>query len=141
MKRSGSNKTVWYINIVLVVCFLLVSNSMAQTGGPYDLEWSAISGGGISTGGPYVLNGTIGQTNTAYSSAGQYEILVGFWPGWPECFVDFELFAKFAEYWLDTGTGLPADLYEDQNNIVDLIDFEQFINEWLYYCPSNWPLK
>ena len=55
------------------------------------------------------------------------------------CIVDFHHFAIFAQYWLETGTGLPADLYED--NVVDLLDLELFINEWLDYCPADWPLK
>jgi hypothetical protein len=55
------------------------------------------------------------------------------------CIVDFHHFAQFAQYWLETGTGLPADLYED--NFVDLLDLEMFVDEWLYYCPTDWPLK
>jgi hypothetical protein len=57
------------------------------------------------------------------------------------CIVDFSHFAKFAEYWLASGTGLPADLYEDEYNIVDYHDLRLFVEEWLYYCPYNWPLR
>jgi len=59
--------------------------------------------------------------------------------GEPLCTVNFQHFARFAEYWLEAGTGLPADLYED--DFVDLFDLELFVYEWLYYCPYNWPLK
>jgi hypothetical protein len=55
--------------------------------------------------------------------------------------VDFHHYARFAEWWLQTGTGLPADLYEDENNIVDWLDLGVFVDEWLYYCPYDWPLK
>jgi len=55
------------------------------------------------------------------------------------CFVDFEHFARFADYWLVSGSGLPADLYED--DIVDWLDVDEFVYEWLYYCPYDWPLK
>ncbi len=48
---------------------------------------------------------------------------------------------RFSEYWLETGTGLPADLCEDENDIVDLLDLKEFVDKWLYYCPYNWPLK
>jgi len=55
------------------------------------------------------------------------------------CFVEFDDFARFAEYWLETGSDLPADLYED--DIVNLLDLEKFVEDWLYYCPYAWPLK
>ncbi len=36
------------------------------------------------------------------------------------CFVDFHHFVRFADYWLETGSDIPADLYEDENNIVNV---------------------
>ena len=127
---------------VLTVCLLLFSPALAQSGGPYVLEWSTIvGGGGRSIGGPYVLTGTIGQPDAAYSRGGTYELLGGFWPGGPLCFVNFEHFARFAEYWWLTGTGLPADLYEDLNNQVNGLDLQVFVDNWLCYCPPGWPLK
>jgi hypothetical protein len=68
-------------------------------------------------------------------------LLSGFCAGGPLCFVDFYHYARFAEWWLETGTGLPADLYEDENNIVDWLDLGVFVDEWLYFCPYDWPLK
>ncbi|MHC4098137.1 MAG: hypothetical protein ACYSUY_12060, partial [Planctomycetota bacterium] len=68
-------------------------------------------------------------------------LLGGFLSGGPLCFVNFEHFARFAEHWLETGTGLPADLYEDKYNIVDELDLGVFVEEWLCYCPTGWPLK
>ena len=106
----------------------------------YQIVWSTIDGGGgTSSGGPYSLTGTIGQPDAAYSEGGGYELLGGFWPGEPLCFVEFDDFARFAQYWLDTGTGLPADLYED--GTVDYYDLTEFVNLWLCYCPYGWPLK
>jgi len=71
-----------------------------QSSANYDLSWSTIdSGGGKSCGGQYIVTGTIGQHDAAYSEGGQYELLGGFWPGGPLCIVDFEDFARFAEYW------------------------------------------
>ena len=125
---------------VLTVCLLLLSPALAQSGGPYVLDWSTIDGGGgQSSGGPYTLAGTIGQPDAAYSAGGNYELLGGFWPGGPLCFVDFESFARFAELWLQTGTGLPADL--DQLNGVNGVDLRLFVEQWLCYCPAGWPLK
>ncbi|MHC4155456.1 MAG: hypothetical protein ACYST6_11120 [Planctomycetota bacterium] len=129
--------------IAMLAAHLLTAASvLGQSGGPYVLDWSTIDGGGgQSSGGLHVLTGTIGQPDAAYSQGGQYEVLGGFWPGGPVCLVNFRHFARFAEYWLETGTGLPADLYEDQYNIVDWLDLGVFVDEWLYYCPYDWPLR
>ena len=108
----------------------------------YSIDWFTIDGGGgTSSGGAYTLIGTIGQHDAGYSEGGQYELLGGFWAGGPSCFVDFDQFAKFAQYWLEVGDDLPADLYKDENDIVDLLDLKEFVDEWLCYCPYNWPLK
>ncbi len=128
---------------VLTVCLLLLSPALAQSGGPYEINWSTIDGGGgTSSGGPYELTATIGQPDAAYSAGGNYELLGGFWPGGPLCFVDFYSFARFAEYWLVTGSDLPADLYKkDEHNIVNYLDLKVFVDYWLCYCPPGWPLK
>jgi hypothetical protein len=122
----------------LLVMGLIVSSSWAQ----YELSWYTIDGGGgRSSGGPYELVGTIGQPDAAYSSGGNFELLGGFWPGGPLCVVNFESFAKFAELWSVTGTDLPADLYEDIDDIVNELDLKVFVDYWLCYCPTDWPLK
>jgi hypothetical protein len=126
--------TVW------VLLFVMLAASAA--GGQYELSWYTIDGGGgRSTGGPYALTGTIGQPDAAWSRGGGYELLGGFWPGGPFCIVEFDDFARFAEQWLETGTGLPADLYEDEHNIVNWLDLGVFVEQWLCYCPAGWPLK
>jgi hypothetical protein len=55
----------------------------AQTGGPYDLSWSTVDGGGhtFSTGGPYSLGGTIGQPDPGLLTGGDYPLGGGFWGG------------------------------------------------------------
>jgi hypothetical protein len=124
---------------VRIIIILLFAFETLQAG-EYEISWSTIDGGGgVSSGGQYILTGTIGQHDATYSAGGNYELLGGFWPGGPLCTVDFYHYARFAEYWLQSGTGLPADLYED--GIVDSLDLELFVNEWLYYCPYGWPLK
>jgi len=106
----------------------------------YSIGWYTIDGGGgHSSGGPYTLTGTIGQPDAAYSSGGSYELLGGFWPGGPLCFVDFYSFSRFAEEWLYEGPGLAADL--DGSKVVDFGDLKLFVEEWLYNCPYNWQLK
>ena len=127
---------------VLIVVLILLSTVMSVSGADYELTWSTIDGGGgQSSGGPYELMVTIGQPDAAAMSGGDYELLGGFLPGGPLCFVDFEHFARFAEQWWLTGTGLPADLFVDENNIVNGLDLQVFIDYWLCYCPTDWPLK
>ena len=124
--------------ILLFALFFIVATAF----GDYDISWYTIDGGGgRSSGGPYMLTGTIGQPDAAWSSGGSYELLGGFWPGGPLCFVDFSDFARFAEYWLEEGTGSPADLFVDVDNEVNWLDLRVFVEEWLCYCPAGWPLK
>ncbi len=123
---------------VILVLFLSVSTANAD----YQIRRYTIdNGGGTSTGGQYIVIGTIAQHDAAYSSSDDYELLGGFWQGEPTCFVDFEHFVRFAQYWLETETALPADLYVDEDNIVNNLDLNEFIAEWLWYCPYDWPLK
>ncbi len=125
---------------LLAVSLLIALPALAQSGGDYILDWSTIDGGGgQSSGGSYTLTGTVGQPDADWASGGDYELLGGFWPGGPLCFVEFEDFARFAEHWLESGAGLAGDLDEDDD--VDLIDLGLFVDEWLYSCPYNWPLK
>ncbi len=138
---------------LLVVCLLIAVPVFGQSGGDYDLSWSTIDGGGgVSSGGQYILTGTIGQPDVGYMTRARYqrpyrdyELSGGFWSGVPVCIVDFYHFARFAEHWLDT----PCDELNNwcggadlnQMNGVDFVDLRQFVDEWLYYCPYDWPLK
>jgi hypothetical protein len=137
-----SKKTITDISRLIVWIMLLMTSAASTAGGQYEISWSTIDGGGgRSSGGQYELLGTIGQPDAAWSNGGNYELLGGFLSGGPLCFVNFEHFARFAEHWLETGTGLPADLYEDKYNIVNGLDLGGFVEEWLCYCPTGWPLK
>jgi len=65
---------------IVAACFLFSVPALSQ----YEISWYTIDGGGgQSSGGPYVLVGTIGQPDAAYSSGGAYELLGGFWTGGP----------------------------------------------------------
>ncbi len=122
--------------LFIFVILILVSVSFAD----YKIDWYTIDGGGgVSSGGDYVLTGTIGQPDAGYLDGDNYELLGGFWVGGPLCIVNFEDFANFAIYWLQTGSGLPADLYED--GTINCDDLLEFANVWLCICPYNWPLK
>jgi len=134
------NKTISAAARLAISVMLLVVLTVSGAKGGYDLIWKTIDGGGgTCSGGAYTLVGTIGQPDAAYSAGGQYELLGGFWPGGPLCIVDFHHFASFAGYWLETGSDLPADLYED--DIVNWRDLDVFVDEWLGYCPYDWPLR
>lgn len=133
-------KIITDIYKLVVWIILLVVSSAATAHGDYKIIWSTIDGGGRqSIGGPYVLTGTIGQPDAGYLGGDNYELLSGFWVGGPLCIVEFEDFARFALYWMQTGASLPADLYPD--NFVDYDDLLEFANLWLCICPYNWPLK
>lgn len=120
----------------IILLLLLVSAANAD----YNIDWHTVDGGGgQSSGGQYVLTGTIGQPDASYSYGGDYELLGGFWPGGPLCIVEFDDFARFAQHWLDTGSNLPADL--DGSGTVDEDDLKLFVYEWLCICPYNWPLR
>ncbi len=126
--------------IVLLVLIL----SLPVTAG-YELSWSTIGGGGVSSGGTYSLSGIVGRPEAGAMSGGRYELLGGFLPGGPLCIVDFYSFAIFAEYWLETPCNVGnnwcggADL--DELGDVDFVDAGQFSDEWLELCSTDWPLK
>jgi hypothetical protein len=130
------------IEAVCIVGFLFPLASISN-GGRYQIDWYTIGGGGQSSGGQYVLTGTIGQPDAAYSAGGNYELLGGFWPGGPLppslCFVDFDDLARFVQQWLYTGSGLAADLNHDDK--VNFRDYAILAGLWLEQCPSDWPLR
>ena len=126
--------------LLIGVMQIPIINASAMNGGSYQLPQSTIDGGGTtSSGGQYVLVGTIAQPDASWMAADNYELIGGFWPETPACIVNLEDFAVLAGYWLEIGTGLPADLYED--GVVDTLDLEIFVNEWLGSCPRGWPLS
>ncbi len=125
------------------MCILLFSLPVF---GDYEITWSTIDGGGgRSTGGDYTLTGTIGQPDTGEMSGGDYQLSGGFWPGalWQQCFVDFEHFARFAMYWLDSPCNESNNWCEgadlDGSTDVGLSDVDELAYWWLAECPTDWP--
>ena len=82
MKSTNVKRTVMALAALLAL-LLLTSVALAQGGGPYDLSWSTVDGGGhtFSTGGAYELGGTIGQPDAGCLEGGTYALCGGFWPG------------------------------------------------------------
>ena len=139
MKKQYSHNsfTLKTLATFAVLC-VLSTNPVWANGGTYDLNWTTIDGGGgTSRGGQYVLTGTIGQPDADWSRAGGYELLGGFWPGGPLCFVDFGDFARFAELWLIGDVS--GDLDSDAD--IDFADLQSLTDYWLLDCPYKWPLR
>lgn len=69
--------------LLLVILFLGATTAFAQSSSGFDLSWSTVNGGGqtFSTGGPYILGGTIGQPDAGALSGGSYILEGGFWGG------------------------------------------------------------
>ena len=69
-----------YFFMVALVLFAFHSD-FAQSGGTFVIEKSVIAGGGEkSTGGTFVLDGTIGQSLAGtQSNGGSFTLLSGFW--------------------------------------------------------------
>lgn len=147
MRRCIQNKMILKntSRVVLLVCLLSLSPALAQTGGVYELNWNTIDGGGVSSGGRYSLSAIIGEAEAGAMSGGNYELIGGFLPGGPVCIVDFYHFSLLAEHWLEAPCNAGndwcggADL--DQLGDVDFNDVDLFVEEWLYLCPHDWPLK
>lgn len=137
---------LYVIFFTVFLSVIVVNPVIAQNGGGYDLSWSTVDGGGSqSSGGSYVLTGTIGQPDAGYHSGGNYELLGGFWVDGPLCIVNLEHFSEFAAWWLFGPCNEAnnwcdgADLNQaDDVNIQDLIIL---VNEWLDVCPVGWSLE
>lgn len=144
-KNMAAKIVKFVITVRVMIWFAVFFNSLALAG-DYDLSWRTIdAGGGMSTGGQYVVMGTTGQPDAAVMSGGSYELLGGFWPGEPLCIVEFHHYARFAEWWLETdcneGNNWCSGADLNQLGDVNEVDLGLFVDEWLYYCPLDWPLK
>jgi hypothetical protein len=72
------------IAVLVVIGFLLFAATiLAQSGGSYDLTWNTVDAGGAtwSSGGSYILGGTIGQPDAGRLTAGAYTLVGGLWEG------------------------------------------------------------
>jgi len=65
--------------LALALSLLLAGGvALAQTGGSYDLAWSSVDGGGgVASGGTYVLTGSIGQADVGAALTGDGYTLTG----------------------------------------------------------------
>jgi len=66
--------------LILVAVFLLTIQVVQAAETDYGLTWWTVdAGGGSSTGGDYLLTGTIGQAEPGVMNGGYYSIIGGFW--------------------------------------------------------------
>lgn len=125
--------------LILIVSILLVlvcGSAKAE----YEISWYSIDGGGgTSSSAAYSLSGSVGQADAGLSSHDTFVQSGGYWAGSFGCVVNLTDLALFCGQWLDTGTGLTADL--DESGKVDLFDFAELAYWWYNYCPAGWPMK
>ena len=78
-RASGSALLLLAGLIVLATALPL----FAASGGPYDVSWDTLDGGGgTSSGGRYAVSGTVGQPDAGPAmSGGSYAVTGGFWSG------------------------------------------------------------
>jgi hypothetical protein len=61
--------------VPVTLALLLVSVALAQIGDGFEISWFTVDGrGGTSSGGPYTLNGTVGQAAAERLSVGPYTL-------------------------------------------------------------------
>lgn len=99
------------MKILLIISLLLVISAVhAQQ---YSIEWYKVSGGGgLSTGGTYLVSGTIGQPDASGTMrGGSYSLTGGFWswiavlqtPGLPNLTITFVGPNSVVVSWPNTG--------------------------------------
>lgn len=69
---------VWVTSVM--VLFLLLWSGAALAGGGFAVPWWTVDGGGgLSQGGNFAVNGTVGQPDAGTQSSAQYTLYGGFW--------------------------------------------------------------
>ena len=68
--------------LVVVAALALAAAALAQSAGPYDLNWNTFDGGGgTSAAGQFTLSGSAGQPDAGAMSGGHFTLGGGFWAG------------------------------------------------------------
>lgn len=99
---------------LLPLLWLLPVLALAQSGGPYDLSWSTIDGGGhtFSAGGTFELGGAIGQADAGAMNGGSFALDGGFWPCAAEAVAAADIAASSSGITLTWSAGEPtANIY------------------------------
>lgn len=85
--RAASAKGIFTL-AVLSLLFSAAPPARAQ----YAIDWHALASGGVSSGGPYTLSGTVGQPEAGLTTlaGGSYSLEGGFWAATVEPIVPLE---------------------------------------------------
>jgi hypothetical protein len=81
--NARATKRLAAVLLLVLSMLVLCTSALAQSGGPYELTWSTVDGGGetFSIGGDYSLGGTAGQPDAGVLEGGDYTLAGGFWAG------------------------------------------------------------
>ncbi|MBU6414423.1 MAG: hypothetical protein KGS45_13245 [Planctomycetes bacterium] len=114
----------------------------SPTGNPYDIDWNTIDGGGdMSSNGPLVLEGTIGQHDAGVEMQGAgFSLVGGYWPldGADLCLADINQdgtldFFDYLDFVAAFSEQLPpADFNYDGN--IDFFDYLDFVAAFSNGC-------
>jgi hypothetical protein len=114
----------------------------------FDLPWYAIAGGGamFTSGGPYDVSGTLGQSQAGPMAGGSFELIGGFWPAAsasPPCpgdvdsdnDVDLSDLATLLAHFGTPRGATRADGDLDSDGDVDLTDLAVLLASFGMTCP------
>ncbi len=135
--QISSKRTIVVLILICVLSFVLAEQ--VQSGGGYKLISGEVGISGESSGGGYSQVGSVLVTDGNEMSGGGFTMTEVPTVMSDDCIIGFEDFARLADYWMQSGTGLPADLYED--GFINSDDLIEIVNLWLCYCPFGWPLR
>ncbi len=138
---------LFHAMIALIALCVMPSAASAQTGGPFDLSWHTIDGGGImvATGGPFTLAGTLGQADASEPLVGgAFSLSGGFWPGatgvgpcsgadFVEPFGTLDFFDVLAFLNAFTAMQPAADMNND--TVYDFFDVQIYLGLFAAGCP------
>jgi len=112
--RLDSTHRAAALALMAVLVLAFAQSASAQT----SIDWSTVDGGGgTSSGGAFVVSGTIGQPDAgpgpAGMMAGTFRLAGGFWPGAGFCIADF-----------------------NQSGLVSVQDIFDFLSAWFANCTA-----
>ena len=139
-KRKGMGRHWVLWAVILAVALPAGVPAQGGSSAGFILQSGGFTGaGGAARSAGFAQRGAITSRYPASSMSGRYRLLGSPWQRFPEaCLVDFAAFTLFAEYWLEVGPGLPADL--DSDSDVDAGDLARLAEFWLAACPAQWHL-
>lgn len=104
----------------------------------FQISWFGISGGGgTSSSGSLVMDGTAGQPAAGVSGGGALVLNGGYEAGTCGCLVNLDDLAILGGAWLadDAALNLSGDIE------INWYDFVILAQNWLGDCPAGWPVK